>query len=280
MQTLSDLGPIAEEKTRRNHQERPTLAMPFDRPLPKSLLWAIPFLIVLVAVAIGLRAHVGSASMETRSPATRSVLQQPADHAYKLMLDEPVQHLPVVDDARWSSQWTDETPIAVGVWVLVLLLLSIVGRPLARVVFGSFPDAGQGFARLLIVLVAGWGVWFVASFEIIAFRAAWAWYAVLATVVIGWLLAKPRVRSTETGASTRAVLGAEAAFWVVFLLFLAFRFLNPDSWHPIWGGEKPLEFAHINALLRTPYFPAFDRGSRAEFSITTTRRIPGRLSDQ
>lgn len=196
--------------------------------------------------------------MEIRSPAIPTASQQPADQAARLMLDDPVQDLPVVDDARWSSQWTDETPIAVGVWVLVLLLFSILGRPLARVVFGSFPDAGQGFARLLILLVAGWGVWFAASFEIIAFRAVWTWYAVLATVVVGWILARSRFRSTDSGESMRAVLGAEMAFWVVFLIFLGFRFGNPDSWHPIWGGEKPMEFAHINALLRTPYFPAFD----------------------
>ncbi|MCO5221698.1 MAG: DUF2298 domain-containing protein [Thermomicrobiales bacterium] len=51
---------------------------------------------------------------------------------------------------------------------------------------------------------------------------------------------------------------SEFAFWAVFALFLVLRFLNPDSWHPVWGGEKPMEFAHINALLRAPTFPPFD----------------------
>ncbi len=245
---------------RRHHKERPSLTMPFDRPQPESLPRAITFFLVVLTLAlvIGVRPDGASAAGDPPSPVTSVAAQQSTEQSDKLMLDEPVQDLPVVADARWSSRWTDETPVATGLWVLLLLMLSIVGRPLARVVFASFPDAGQGFTRLLILLVAGWGVWFAASFEIIAFRAIWAWYTVLATVVIGWLLARSRFRSTGSGGSTRAVLGAEAAFWVVFLIFLAFRFVNPDSWHPIWGGEKPMEFAHINALLRTPYFPAFD----------------------
>ena len=174
------------------------------------------------------------------------------------MLDEPVQDLPVVDDARWSSAWTDSTPVAVVVWVVMLIVLSMAGRPLARLFFGHFPDGGQGFGRLLVLLTSGWVVWFLASFELLEFRAIWAWYAVLATAVIGWLLAKSRLGSTDFHVTRRAVGGAEAAFWIVFLIFLVLRFFNPDSWHPIWGGEKPMELAHINAILRTPYFPAFD----------------------
>ncbi len=174
------------------------------------------------------------------------------------MLDESVTELPVVDDARWSSEWTDRTPVAIAVWVLMLIVIGAAGRPLARALFGSFPDAGQGFARIMLILLAGWGVWFAASYEVIQFRAVWAWYALIAATVIGWLLASTRIGKTSHVVSRRAVGGAEGAFWVVFAVFLGLRFFNPDSWHPIWGGEKPMEFAHINALLRTPSFPPFD----------------------
>ena len=173
------------------------------------------------------------------------------------MLDEPVQDLPVVDDARWSSQWTDSTPVALAVWVAMLIVLTLAGRPLSRLVFASFPDAGQGFSRLLILLTAGWAS-VSSSFELIEFRAVWAWYSVLAMGVVGFLLTRSRIQPPVEAVSRRAVGGAEAAFWIIFIVFLVLRFFNPDSWHPIWGGEKPMEFAHINAILRTPYFPAFD----------------------
>jgi uncharacterized membrane protein len=53
-------------------------------------------------------------------------------------------------------------------------------------------------------------------------------------------------------------LHPEAAFWLVFLIFLTFRLINPDSWHPFWGGEKPMELAQINAIARSAYFPPYD----------------------
>jgi uncharacterized membrane protein len=59
--------------------------------------------------------------------------------------------------------------------------------------------------------------------------------------------------------STRfTLLHPEAAFWLVFLIFLALRLINPDSWHPFWGGEKAMEFAQINAIARSAYFPPYD----------------------
>ena len=245
---------------RRCHQGQPTLITLFDRSTIVPRLRTTVFLLTFLTVALWAVFAAGgvAASGVAETQAARSAAQETTEQSEKLMLDEPVDQLPVVDDARWSSQWTERTPLAIAFWVILMIALSIAGRPLARLVFSSFPDGGQGFGRILVVLVAGWVVWFCASFEIIQFRAIWAWYAVLATAVIGWLLASTRLRARGRAPERRAIAGAEAAFWIVFLIFLALRFFNPDSWHPIWGGEKPMEFAHINAILRTPYFPAFD----------------------
>src|SRR5262249_41632439 len=43
-----------------------------------------------------------------------------------------------------------------------------------------------------------------------------------------------------------------------FALFLAFRLKNPDLWQTYWGGEKPFEMAHLNAILRSAHFPPYD----------------------
>ena len=56
----------------------------------------------------------------------------------------------------------------------------------------------------------------------------------------------------------RTIVVGEIVFWGTFGVFLLFRYLNPDSWHPSWGGEKPMEFAHINAILRSAHFPPYD----------------------
>ncbi|CAA9573128.1 MAG: hypothetical protein AVDCRST_MAG87-2621, partial [uncultured Thermomicrobiales bacterium] len=74
-----------------------------------------------------------------------------------------------------------------------------------------------------------------------------------------------RIARDTTGTSERAtalanpaIIAAEVIFWAVFLLFLGYRLINPDSYHPVWGGEKPMEFAHINAILRSAHFPPVD----------------------
>jgi len=179
-----------------------------------------------------------------------------------LLLDEPVGELAVVADARWSERVTGNSIAAILAWLVLLGVLQIVGWPLASLVFGRFADAGWTFARLIALLVAGYLVWIGASLQVIAFRAVWAGLVLLLVGACGWA-ARARWRRNRglwqfRPFQSRVALGGEVVFWGVFALFLLFRYLNPDSWHPSWGGEKPMEFAHLNATLRSAHFPPYD----------------------
>ncbi|MGD9711250.1 MAG: DUF2298 domain-containing protein [Thermomicrobiales bacterium] len=177
----------------------------------------------------------------------------------QLMLDEPVGELPIVDDARWSSAVTSNSLVALLWWCVMLLALFLAGLPWSRLLFPRLGDRASGLSRIVAWLGAGWVVWFLASLEIIAFRAVWSLVALAVLGGIGWLLVTRRQPHVSHLRLIRnSIEEAEAAFWMVFALFLFFRWINPDSWHPIWGGEKPMEFAHINAILRSAHFPPPD----------------------
>jgi hypothetical protein len=179
------------------------------------------------------------------------------DQQKSLMLDEPVGQLPAVDNFRWSERWTDNSAVALGVWIVLLVLFGAVGRQWARLLFPRFPDGGAGMSRVLTLILAGWLLWFLASLKVISFSVMWCWAALVVVAAVGfalwWFLA-----DRDRAFPRPAIAGAEVAFWAVFALFLLFRWINPDSWHPIWGGEKPMEFAHLNATLRSAHFPPYD----------------------
>ncbi|HRA46761.1 MAG TPA: DUF2298 domain-containing protein [Thermomicrobiales bacterium] len=174
-----------------------------------------------------------------------------------LMLDEPVGQLTPTTDFRWSERWTHNSGVAFGFWVALLVLFSIVGFPWARLLFPRAPDGGTGLARSVTLIIAGWLMWFTASLKLTVFSSVWSWICLAITAVVGfvlwWTLSDRSRRFPKV-----VITGAEVAFWAVFGLFLLYRWVNPDSWHPSFGGEKPMEFAHLNATLRSAHFPPYD----------------------
>ncbi|MCC6705167.1 MAG: glycosyltransferase family 39 protein, partial [Thermomicrobiales bacterium] len=179
-----------------------------------------------------------------------------------ILLDTPVGELPVVSDARWSASWTDNGFVALLWWMVLLVVLQAAGLPIALLAFRRFADRGWAFARITALLVAGWLVWLLASVEWISFRASWIWLA-LGLLGLIWfakrkLLIGAMRNAWRDPATRRSIAVGEIVFWAIFALFLLFRWLNPDSWHVFWGGEKPMEFAYINAILRSAHFPPYD----------------------
>lgn len=173
-------------------------------------------------------------------------------------LPQPVDELPVIDEYAWnvwanSRQWP-----AVLLWLLLFEVLGLLGLPVAARALSGWHDGGWAMSKLVGLLIWGFAVWLPVSLGWWVFN----WWALLfgAIVLLAIGLALRGVPWPEGAASMArgAVLRSELCFVLAFGVWTAVRALNPDLWHPVFGGEKPLEFGFLNAIVRSPVMPPFD----------------------
>lgn len=145
-------------------------------------------------------------------------------------------------------------------WLLFIQLFAIVVLPIALVVFSPLPDSGYLFSKMVGLLAIPFGPWLLASLGWSSFSGV---SLVIALVVIAVLsliaLAKRRKQLVGLLKEKWQIFAIEEAiFLVAFFVFVAIRMGNPDLWHPYLGGEKPMDFAYLNAVLRSAYMPPYD----------------------
>jgi YYY domain-containing protein len=146
------------------------------------------------------------------------------------------------------------------VWWLVLLLSGLLSFPLIFLAFRALTDRGYIFGKLLGLLALAYLSWLLAALHILAFSRL-SVSLVLAVLAGVSVIAFVRQRSTLlTWLRQRwpVLLRAEILFTLAFFCFVGIRSLNPDVWSPYRGGEKPMELAFLNAVLRSPYMPPLD----------------------
>ena len=145
-------------------------------------------------------------------------------------------------------------------WVLALLLLGIVGLPFVWSIGAALPDGGYALARPLGLLLVGWLAWLLASTHLLAFTRTSIALTLVLIGAIGAALVAPRWRAFVGWLRDRCalLLAEEAIFWGAFGALLLIRYANPDLWHPARGGEKPMDFAFLNAVIKSESFPPYD----------------------
>jgi YYY domain-containing protein len=153
---------------------------------------------------------------------------------------------------------TNKLPILF--WWLLLLALGLCAYPIVFLAFYGFRDRGYIFAKTVGVLLFAFFGWMLASLHILPFS-----FLSLLLVLIAMILAALAVVFWQRQALRqfvrehwRLLLIEEGIFTLAFLLFVGIRALNPDAWNPYIGGEKPMELAFLNAVLRSPYMPPLD----------------------
>jgi YYY domain-containing protein len=147
---------------------------------------------------------------------------------------------------------------AVFTWWLIIEILGLAALPLIYRLFKNLPDRGYAFAKPLGILLTSYVLWIGASFGFL--RNSWGGivFSILVVAAGSWWFYSRGNREAELASflrgNRRMVMANEALFALAFALFAIFRAYNPE----IMGTEKPMEFAFLNAILRSDTFPPHD----------------------
>jgi len=165
----------------------------------------------------------------------------------------------------WSELFNSDSlvnryqPIGVVVWWLGIGLMGLLAFPITRVAFPGLKDGGYPLARVVGLLVVAWGSWMLGSIGVPVTKGT----IFLVLLAMGFLSLTIAWRDREdlivyVRGHWREILWTEVLALAFFLFDLAIRLGNPDLWHPAKGGEKPMDFSYLNAVLKSTTFPPYD----------------------
>lgn len=179
--------------------------------------------------------------------------------------------LPVV---RWAQQqaggtWLElfdrfvffnQKPVwALVIWYLSVTILGWVVYPFVRMSLHGLKDKGYPFSKLAGMLILAWITWLAGSAGISVTRGTIS-IVIVALALVNFLLflwQKAEILA-EWREKRRYFLWVEIASLGFFLFFVLIRLGNPDLWHPAKGGEKPMDFSYLNAVIKSTTYPPYD----------------------
>jgi YYY domain-containing protein len=179
------------------------------------------------------------------------------------------QQGPTYDQMFPPAGFAAQHPILV--WWLLLELLGALAFPLVFVVFARLRDRGFVLSKTIGLLILGWLAWITVSVGLTTFDRGLL-YVLLVLLAVGSAALAYRIRGALLPwlrEHWRAVVIAEAVFLVGFAFCLALRAYYPDlghQWSPVSPtnegggrmGEKQMELAYLNAVVRSRVLPPLD----------------------
>jgi YYY domain-containing protein len=198
-----------------------------------------------------------------------------AQHGLRPIEFTAVPDMMQFDDQTWADQQAGGTwsemfnadglfnrypGLAAFAWWLVVTLLGWLAFPLLFVSLPRLRDRGYGLARVLALLVLAYLTWIAASLHVLP-NTRGTILRVLALLVlvgggVGWLKREELRRFVRR--RWRMLLVTEGLFALLYVLWIGVRLLQPDLWHPHMGGEKPMDFAYLNAVIKSTWFPPYN----------------------
>ncbi len=163
----------------------------------------------------------------------------------------------------WSDLFDNDSlsnHFPVVVWLLLVEAVSLATLPLGFVVFRGLSDRGYLLTKTLAVLLLAYIPWLLAGAKLMDFGRLSIYLSLLALALASAIVVALRRRDIVAFVRShwRILALEEALFLVAFLAFVAVRWANPDLWHPSRGGEKPMDFAYLIAIVRSTAIPPYD----------------------
>jgi YYY domain-containing protein len=153
--------------------------------------------------------------------------------------------------------------IQVPVWWVIIQVLGWLALPTAMRVFRWLPDRGYAFSKALGVLLVSYFLWIGAGTGLLNNDLGGILFAVLlVTGISAWFYLRGRTSFIpELGSFLKAkwklVLTVETIFTLALVGWAVVRAFAPYKIEPT-GGEKFMEIAFQNAILRSEHFPPLD----------------------
>ena len=176
--------------------------------------------------------------------------------------------------SRWASQQTSGSwstlfnseniinrwpALTVIIWWLAIAILGLILFPFTRRALSGLSDQGYAISRIVGLLVFAWIAWVLGSAGVSIQRQTLGLILlvlIISSGVLGWHDREALRQFFKE--HWREVLFVEALALGFFLLDLGIRLGNPDLWHPAKGGEKPMDFSYLNAVIKSETFPPYD----------------------
>ena len=174
-----------------------------------------------------------------------------------------------LDEQRNGGTWSElfdrdrlinrQPALGVMLWYLAVFGLGLINYPLVRLVFRSLSDKGYPFSRLVGLLLLAYFVWLAGSMGIpfTTLTISIVFLGLFLVNIFLFMLQKEEIIQ-EFREKGKYYLIFEVVILAFFLVDLLIRIGNPDLWHPYKGGEKPMDFSYLNAVIKSTTFPPYD----------------------
>ena len=185
----------------------------------------------------------------------------------KDVLDRMMINEDRLNDQRAGGTWTDiikkdswnnKNPILA--WLFWIQLISVLAFPIGFLVFNKFKDKGYLLSKTLGILVSCYVTWILTSTGISTFSTMSVYIGIITLLFISAiiLIHKKKEIIGFLKSTWKSIALYELLFLIIFLGFILIRAANPDLWHPFRGGEKPMDVAYLNAVVKSTFMPPYD----------------------